>query len=333
VSDQPRGPMPPVGHVENGWQWTGSQWVPFQPQGPVAPPGPIGPQAGPFAPQRPLVPPGQQGPHGATFIPQPATPSSPGPLPDAPFAPHRPGTQPDAPTYVTPATGTVKLKKPLWKRWWVWGIAVVVLLAAMSRLGGGSPTTQVAAPVVATSADPSAAAASAAAAAAKSSAAAAKASAAASSASAAAASASAAQASASAAAAAKAAASQAAEAARVNPANYAPISDRNWSIVQRDPDAHAGEKYVVYGCVTQFDANTGAGTFRANTGGAQQKSCWSYSVNTIVVAGSGTDVSKVAEEDLVKMYVEVVKAYTYTTTLGGSTTVPLVQVNIIQTVG
>jgi hypothetical protein len=103
--------------------------------------------------------------------------------------------------------------------------------------------------------------------------------------------------------------------------------------VQRDPDAHAGEKYLVYGCITQFDANTGAGTFRANTGGAQQKSCWTYSVNTIVNAGPGTDVSKVAEEDLVKMYIEVVKAYSYTTTAGGSTTVPLVQVNIIQTTG
>ena len=74
-------------------------------------------------------------------------------------------------------------------------------------------------------------------------------------------------------------------------------------------------------------------TFRANTGGAQQKSCWTYSVNTIVNAGPGTDVSKVAEEDLVKMYIEVVKAYSYTTTAGGSTTVPLVQVNIIQTTG
>lgn len=310
VSNQPRVPTPPpVGHVENGWQWTGTQWVPFAPQRPMTPPGTPGIQGVPYAPQRPTTPSGPTGTQGV------------------PFAPPRPMTPPGPSAYVRPATVQGKPKKPVWRRWWVWGIAVIVLLAGLSRMGSGPASTGAAnAAVTVASQNPSASAASASAAAASSSAAEAKSSAAA-------ASASAAQASASAAAASKAAASQAVEAARLNPASYAAISDRDWSIVQRDPDAHAGKKYLVYGCITQFDTNTGTDTFRANTGGAQQKSCWSYTVNTIVNAGTGTDLSKVAEEDLVRMYIEVVKAYTYTTTAGGSTTVPLVRVNMIQTTG
>jgi hypothetical protein len=341
MSDQPRVPTPPpAGHVENGWQWTGAQWVPFVPQQPSAPPGPSGPLGAPLSGQRPLAPPSQPGsqwvpsgpqqpsaPPGAqgnqwaqSGPPRPLTQPGPPGAPGVAFSAQRTLTPSGPPVYVRPAPVQGKSKKSIWKRWWVWAIAVVVVVGALSRLGGSPTTTGVAnAPTTVASQNPSASAASASAAAASSSAAAA--------------SASAAQASASAAAASKAAASQAAEAARVNPASYKAISDRDWSVVQRDPDAHAGERYVVYGCITQFDANTGTDTFRANTGGAQQKSCWSYSVNTIVTAGVGTDLTKVAEDDLVKMYIEVVKAYTYTTTAGGSTTVPLVQVNIIQTTG
>ncbi|MCK6210050.1 hypothetical protein KZX45_05780 [Georgenia sp. EYE_87] len=125
----------------------------------------------------------------------------------------------------------------------------------------------------------------------------------------------------------------AAEAARLDPGTYAAISDRDWALVERDPDSHAGKKYVLYGYVTQFDSNTGPSTFRANTGGEAKSDWYDYDVNTIVSAEDPSILANVVTDDMVKMYVEVVSSFSYDTTMGGSMTVPLVQVNVIEVTG
>lgn len=125
----------------------------------------------------------------------------------------------------------------------------------------------------------------------------------------------------------------AAEAARSDPASYAQISDRDWALVERDPNAHAGERYVIYGHITQFDANTGPDGFRANTSGEPKGRWYDYDINTIVIAADSELVSDVVTDDLATMYVEVLDAYSYQTTIGGEITAPRVHVNIISVDG
>jgi hypothetical protein len=108
------------------------------------------------------------------------------------------------------------------------------------------------------------------------------------------------------------------EKAQQDPANYETISERDWQLVQRDPDAYKGEKYVVYGAVTQADAMTGEATIRVNTGPVQQSRQYDYDVNTMVLAGTSGVFSEVVKDDHVKMLIEIGGSMTYDTTIGGS---------------
>lgn len=119
----------------------------------------------------------------------------------------------------------------------------------------------------------------------------------------------------------------------MEPSSYEEIERRDWARVVRDPDSHSSEMYVIYGHVTQFDAATGTDAFRANTDGVIRDDWYDYEHNTLVVARDPDIVNDVLAGDIVKMHVEVVEAFTYETQIGGSTTVPLVAVNIIEIIG
>jgi hypothetical protein len=127
------------------------------------------------------------------------------------------------------------------------------------------------------------------------------------------------------------AAAAAEEAARLDPTTYTAISTRDWQLIEKDPDSHYGEKYVIYGYVTQADASTGTEGFRANTGG-EQTDWYNYDINTIVIADSDI-VANVVTDDIVQMYVEVLGSYTYETQIGGETTAVSVQANILNALG
>lgn len=204
--------------------------------------------------------------------------------------------------------------KPWYKKWWIW--AIVIIIGIIAAAGGGdnedadSATSTTPSATTTTTVDAEAeASASAAAAAAKASQSAAAAEA---------------EASASAAAAAE-------EAARLDPTTYTAISTRDWQLIEKDPDSHYGEKYVIYGYVTQADASTGTEGFRASTGG-EQTDWYNYDINTIVIADSDI-VANVVTDDIVQMYVEVLGSYTYETQIGGETTAVSVQANILNTLG
>ena len=118
------------------------------------------------------------------------------------------------------------------------------------------------------------------------------------------------------------------------PSSYKMLSKRAFAKVLRDPDSYAGKKYVIYGEVTQFDSATGTDAFRADVASADIRDFgyWIGGDNAIVSAGIA-DVSDVVEGDIVRMYVEVTGALSYDTQIGGSTTVPAFEVNIIKVVG
>ena len=125
-----------------------------------------------------------------------------------------------------------------------------------------------------------------------------------------------------------------AEAARakelLDPANYEEIDRRAWARLVRDPDSYVGDKYVIYGYVTQFDSATGVDTFRADTDAIWFERRYDYDHNTMVLAEDADLINEVLEGDVVKMHVQIAGAYTYDTQIGGSTTAPVVLVNIIE---
>lgn len=133
--------------------------------------------------------------------------------------------------------------------------------------------------------------------------------------------------------AAEAAAAAAAAAADADPASFQEIDERAWALVAKNPAAHIGEKYIIFGAVTQFDSATGPSAFRANTGAVQQENWYDYDVNTIVNAASAAAVADIVQDDLLKMYVKVEGAVTYDTSIGGSTTAPKVALKNYEIIG
>lgn len=128
-------------------------------------------------------------------------------------------------------------------------------------------------------------------------------------------------------------AAQAAEDELTDPENYESITDREWAQIERNPDAHVGERYVIYGHVFQFDANTGPTSFMALTSGQPKSNWWEHDIDTLVDGRSAETVEDVVEGDLVTLYVEVLGSTSYTTLIGGYNTTPHVQVNALSVDG
>jgi hypothetical protein len=107
-------------------------------------------------------------------------------------------------------------------------------------------------------------------------------------------------------------------------ATFATLSERDWAQIVKSPDAHRGEGYVVYACVTQFDAATGPASFRANA--SWQNEQYSFAGDNAWFEGSASLLNDVVKDDELQMRVTVTGAYSYSTQIGGQTTVPAFQV-------
>lgn len=139
---------------------------------------------------------------------------------------------------------------------------------------------------------------------------------------------------ASASAAAEAEAAAQAEAERLDTASYTDITARDWELLSRDPDAHLGERYQIYGYVTQFDSFTGPSLFRAQTGGDGGYAWYEYDINTILDASHDPEiVADLITDDMFVAYVEVAGSYDYDTTIGGTATSVLARVNMLEVTG
>jgi hypothetical protein len=113
------------------------------------------------------------------------------------------------------------------------------------------------------------------------------------------------------------------------------INARTWQLIAKDPEAHAGERVIVYGQVTQFDAATGTDNFRANVDGVVHKPEYGYAdyeTNTLLSGDEGT-LKDVVEGDLFKAEVTVDGAKSYDTAIGGNTTAPQLTVTKIEVIG
>ena len=61
-------------------------------------------------------------------------------------------------------------------------------------------------------------------------------------------------------------------------------------MVAKAPDPYLGDRFVIFGRVTQFEAATGKSAFRANSGTIEQESSYQFDVNTLIGADSASQV-------------------------------------------
>ncbi|WP_158092171.1 MULTISPECIES: hypothetical protein [Pseudonocardia] len=116
------------------------------------------------------------------------------------------------------------------------------------------------------------------------------------------------------------------------PAPAREISSRDWQKIARDPNSHLGDSIVVHGHVTQFDSGTGLTTFRANVDGTRQGRWYDYQTNTLLT-GEREAVADLVQGDLFRAEVVVGQPYSYTNTMGGSTTVPTLTITTVTRTG
>lgn len=94
-----------------------------------------------------------------------------------------------------------------------------------------------------------------------------------------------------------------------------------WNSLVRVPNSQKGQNLIIYGCVVQFDSDTGGSKFRANTSPTQLEYYGLYGTNSFLT-GSSKQLLKLSENDAFLARVNVTGPYIYTT-FGGRKTVPL----------
>jgi hypothetical protein len=123
--------------------------------------------------------------------------------------------------------------------------------------------------------------------------------------------------------------------AKPKPITYKSVSDRAWLLIAKNPEAHEGEHIIVYGHVTQFDSATGDDHLRGDVGASKRIPEYgfvNYPTNTLLT-GSSARLEEVVEGDLFTAKVTVLGSFSYDTQIGGSTTVPLLQIDSITVTG
>lgn len=101
--------------------------------------------------------------------------------------------------------------------------------------------------------------------------------------------------------------------------SFSPPTTVQWNTLTRSSSSLKGKKFLVYGCVAQFDSNTGGSKFRAYTLPLPAERY--YNGANSLYTGSSKALLKLSEDDAFAAKVTVSGATTYTT-LGGRTSVP-----------
>lgn len=107
--------------------------------------------------------------------------------------------------------------------------------------------------------------------------------------------------------------------------SFSELGDQDFAVLSRNPDARIGDRIVVFGQIVQFDANTGACTFLANTEATQRASSYEYLQLSNVTSDDLTDCPSLdtfALGDHFRAEVTVSGSYTFPTQDGGAATVP-----------
>lgn len=118
------------------------------------------------------------------------------------------------------------------------------------------------------------------------------------------------------------------------PTSFKTMTAREFKLLAKDADAHAGEAYRIYGYVSQFDSATGTNAFRAETGPRKlSPDDWYEFDQNCVLTGDEELLADVVEDDLFEAKVIVGGSFSYDTQIGGSTTVPMFAIEDIKVYG
>ena len=107
---------------------------------------------------------------------------------------------------------------------------------------------------------------------------------------------------------------------------YRAITDRQFALMMKDPNAYIGVRIIVCATVTQFDSLTGRAEFRADVKGQPGPN----SVNALVGAADPSILDNVVKGDNLTMFVVVEGTKTYPTRFGQEP-VPSFTVYILET--
>lgn len=114
-----------------------------------------------------------------------------------------------------------------------------------------------------------------------------------------------------------------------SPEEFVEVDERALAGIAKDPDAHAGEAMIVYGYVTQFDANTGPCEMRVSVSAERKSSWFEYEHNSLAFSGDGDsncpEFDDIIADDEVKLSVVLHGGQTYSS-IGGGTRVPQFEV-------
>jgi hypothetical protein len=111
------------------------------------------------------------------------------------------------------------------------------------------------------------------------------------------------------------------------------VSKRQWAKIVKNPESYIGDRYVIYGQVTQFDAATGDDNFLADTAHRNTTSYGYFDGENTLLTGTAKQLDDLVEDDVFRASITVLGKIDYDTQIGGNTTVPLLEVNSLKVIG
>jgi hypothetical protein len=110
------------------------------------------------------------------------------------------------------------------------------------------------------------------------------------------------------------------------------VSKRQWAKIVKKPESYKGDRYIIYGQVTQFDSATGDDNFLADTAHRNTMSYGFFDGDNALLTGSAEQLDDLVEDDVFRASVTVLGKIDYDTQIGGNTTVPLLEVNSLKVI-
>jgi hypothetical protein len=110
------------------------------------------------------------------------------------------------------------------------------------------------------------------------------------------------------------------------------VSKRQWAKIVKKPASYKGNRYIIYGQVTQFDSATGDDNFLADTAHRNTMSYGLFDGDNALLTGSAGQLDDLVEDDVFRASVTVLGKIDYDTQIGGNTTVPLLEVNSLKVI-
>jgi hypothetical protein len=96
------------------------------------------------------------------------------------------------------------------------------------------------------------------------------------------------------------------------------VSKRQWAKIVRKPESYKGDKYIIYGQVTQFDSATDDDSFLADTAHRNTMSYGFFDGENTLLSGNAKQLDDLVEDDVFRASVTVLGKWTTTPRLAAT---------------